>query len=94
MGLKNFALKKLGKTPGYQEAIRGKLNAKCQCFAFLRVRPIVIADSMQAEFSLENRPGRSALQWAQPGFWRAWLSAWEARPCLRQRASSHCAQTG
>lgn len=28
MGLKNFALKKLGKRPGYQEVIRGKLNPK------------------------------------------------------------------
>lgn len=28
MGLKSFASKKLGKTPGYQEAIRGKLDPK------------------------------------------------------------------
>lgn len=28
MGLKSFALKKLGKTPGYQEATHGKLKPK------------------------------------------------------------------
>lgn len=49
MGLKNFALKKLAKTPGYQEATHGKfknpkLKGESQRILFFKyIRPIISA---------------------------------------------------